>query len=93
MKPCLPKEFADALMVSSESAMIPLRKCVKAVSSNQEGLDSSGYNHEWNLYWSLYLSGVVQCQLKRTLSKIKQKATAIKIVIYYSYIVDKILTV
>jgi len=56
MKPCLPKEFADALMVSSESAMIPLRKCVKAVSSNQEGLDSSGYNHEWNLYWSLCLS-------------------------------------
>jgi len=45
MKPCLPKEFADALMVSSESAMIPLRKCVKAVSS-KEGLDSSGYNHD-----------------------------------------------
>jgi len=36
MQPYLPKEFA----------MIPLRKCVKAVSSNQEGLDSSGYNHE-----------------------------------------------
>ena len=28
MKPCLPKASADALMVSSESATTPLRKCV-----------------------------------------------------------------
>jgi len=34
MKPCLPKASADAFMISSESATIPLRKYVNAMDTN-----------------------------------------------------------
>lgn len=39
MKPCLPNESAEPLMVSSESAMTPLRKCKNCETITPEKLD------------------------------------------------------
>lgn len=55
MNPCLPKESADALMESSESAITPLRKFKKAVSSYPKALESKHdlevcFKQKWNLY-------------------------------------------